>query len=219
MPMTPVLPSRWLITIGDTADDADVFPFLPGRGFHVLKTPLLSTKKDRSVSGKERARPLWSYPLWHFRVAHEFLRDAADKLEMQRLRNFFISKLGGAVAFFYLDRDDNLVTSNSFGIGDGTTAQFQLSRTVTIGSVSFSEPVRGFNGNPTIYVNGVATTAFTVGNLGQILFDTPPASGAVLTWTGSFFFLARFEKDELDLSQLMQGIWQEGGLDFRTFKP
>jgi uncharacterized protein (TIGR02217 family) len=133
--------------------------------------------------------------------------------------NFFISKLGGAVAFFYLDRDDNLVTSNSFGIGDGTTAQFQLSRTVTIGSVSFSEPVRGFNGNPTIYVNGVATTAFTVGNLGQILFDTPPASGAVLTWTGSFFFLARFEKDELDLSQLMQGIWQEGGLDFRTFKP
>lgn len=216
----PVLPSRWLITGGDAADDPDIFPFLSGQGFKVLKTPLWSSHKDVSVSGRERSRSLWSYPIWRFRLAHEYLRDGTATLELQRLVTFFNSKSGGAVAFFFLDRDDNAVLNANFGTGDGTTTIFQLTRTTTIGSITFTEPVRGLNGTPTIYKNGVATAAYTMGQLGQIQFTTAPANGAVLTWSGSFFFLCRFDRDELDgLGQLMAGLWQNGGLDFRSFKP
>lgn len=217
---SPFLPARWLITGGDTADDPDIFPFLKGQGFKVLKTPLWSTHKDVSVSGRERSRALWSYPVWRFRVAHEVLRDTVSFQELQRLVTFFNGKAGGASGFFYLDRDDNLVLSNNFGTGDGVTTKFQLTRTSTIGAITFTEPVRGLNGTPTIFDNGVATSAYTVGQLGQIAFATPPAAGHVLSWTGSFFFLCRFDNDELDgLGQLMQGFWQNGGLDFRSFKP
>ena len=82
--IAPVLPSRWVIAPRDAVDDPDVFPFLAGQGFLEQKTPVWSTKTDVSVSGVQRSRALWSYPLWRFKVGYEVLRDAADRLELQR---------------------------------------------------------------------------------------------------------------------------------------
>lgn len=215
------LPSRWMIPTAnpDTADDPDVFPFLAGQGFKMLKTPVWSTKTDISVSGVERRRQLWSYPLWRFRLGYQVMRDGSSYLELQRLFNFFNSHAGVDGGFFYLDRDDNAVVTNQFGTGDGTTKTFQVTRTTTIGSVTFTEPIRGFAGNPTIFDNGSSTSAFTIGTLGQITFTTAPVSGHVLTWTGSFFFLCRFDSDELDsTSQLASGLWANNQVEFRTFK-
>lgn len=215
----PILPTRWVIAAGDANDESDIFPFLAGRSFAALKTPVWSSLKPRSVSGRERSRALWSYPLWKFRFPHEVLRDDANSLELQRLINFFNSKSGGAIAFFYLDRDDNQVSNSQFGVGDGSTKTFQLNRTTTIGSITFSEPIRGVYGSPTVLDNGAAAGAYTIGTLGQITFTTAPLAGHLLTWSGSFFFLVRFDADELDLSQLAKGYWQGGPLDFSSFKP
>jgi uncharacterized protein (TIGR02217 family) len=111
------------------------------------------------------------------------------------------------------------VAGQRFGTGDGSTTTFQLKRTITIGGISYAEPIYGLAGTPTIYVNGSATGAFTIGELGQITFSSAPASSAALTWDGSFFFMCRFDNDELDIGQIAKGLWQNGGLDFRTFKP
>jgi uncharacterized protein (TIGR02217 family) len=217
--VAPVLPARWVIAPKDAVDDADVFPFLAGQGFLEQKNPLWSTKTDMSVSGVQRSRALWSYPLWKFKVSHEVLRDAAANLELQRLVTFFNAHFGSTQAFFYLDRNDNAVTSAmQFGTGDGTTTTFQVTRTTTIGGLSFTEPVRGFNGMPTFYVNGTATTA-TAGALGKVTFAAPPAAAAVLSWTGNFFYLCRFTQDTLDLRQMMTGLWSGGGVEFQSVKP
>lgn len=214
----PVYPSRWVIAPPDAVDDPDVFPFLAGQGFLELKTPLWATKHDVSVSGVDRARNLWSYPKWKFRVGYEFLRDPLAYLELQRLLLFFNNHGGSTKAFFYLDRSENSVVANSMGAGDGVASVFQVMRTTTIGGVSFSEPVRGFNGTPTFYVNGTLTGA-TIGALGSITFASPPANGAALTWTGAFMHLCRFTVDELDIRQIATGLWQGGGIEFASVKP
>lgn len=218
--VAPVLPARWVITPADNTDDADVFPFLRGQSFLLMKTPQWSSKVDISVSGVERRRALWSYPIWRFRMAHEFLRDSASTLELQRLVTFFNSKSGSTTGFFYLDRTDNLATDVQFGTGDGVTTTYQLVRRSTIGGITFAEPVRGFNGTPVIKVNGTPTGAFTVGAFGLITFTVAPAAAAVLTWSGNYFFLCRFDADELEgLSQIANGFWASGQFDFRTYKP
>jgi uncharacterized protein (TIGR02217 family) len=215
---TPYLPTRWLISAADASDDPDVFPFLAGQSFLQLKTPVWSTKTDTSVSGVERRRALWSYPIWKFKVAYEVLRDAPSSLELQRLWLFFNTHQGSFKEFFYFDRFDHSVLGQPIGTGDGVTAAFQLKRTITIGASSYSEPVMGVSGTPTIYIKGTPTTAYTIGQLGIITFTTPPAAAASITWDGSFFFLCRFAKDELTTSQMMNGLWSEQGLEFQTVK-
>jgi uncharacterized protein (TIGR02217 family) len=217
----PFLPSRWVITPADNADDPDVFPSLAGVMFKIEKTPVWSTKIDTSVSGVERRRALFSYPVWRFQLGFEFLRDSTALLELQRLVTFFNLKSGATTAFFYKDADDNAATAMPFGTGDGVTTAFQVTRTTSIGGagLTFTEPVRGFDGTPTFYVNGVATSA-TVGQLGVVTFASPPAAGAALTWTGSFYFMCRFDKDELTgLKQFASGFWDLSSLTFLTFKP
>ena len=215
---TPYYPTRWLITAADLSDDPDVFPFLLGQSFLGLKTPVWSTDTKTSVSGVERRRALWSIPIWKFKVSYEVLRDGPSYLELQRLYLFFNSHQGSFKEFFYFDRFDNAVVGQPFGVGDGVTSAFQLKRSTTIGTNTFSEPIMGVSGTPTIYVNGTATSAYTVGPLGILTFTTPPAAAAVLTWTGSFFFLCRFAKDELTTTQMMSGLWSEQGLEFQSVK-
>lgn len=214
---TPYYPSRYFISAPDQNDDPGVFPYSVGRTFLQLKTPVWSTDIKTSVSGKERRRALWSYPVWRFSVAYDVLRDAPTHLEMQRLFAFFNTMQGMAGEFLFWDRGDHDAAAQQFAIGDGTTTTFQVTRTIQVGGISAAEPVLAFNGTPVVTVNGVAT-AVTIGTRGKVTFATAPASGAVLAWTGQFFYRCRFEIDELDISQLMSGLWEGRGIDFRTVK-
>lgn len=216
---TLYLPSRWLITAADLSDDPDIFPFMLGQTFLQLKTPVWSTDVQTSVSGRERRRALWSFPKWRFKVGYEVMRDAPDKLELQKHYAFFNAHAGQFQEFFYYDRSDHTATNQLIGNGDGVTTAFQLTRTMASGGITFTEPVRGVSGSPSVYINGTLTTAYTVGAYGIITFTSPPAAAALITWTGSFFFLCRFEKDDLDAAQMMQGLWSNGGLDLLSVKP
>lgn len=215
---TPYLPSRWLISAADVSDDPDIFPFLIGQSFLQLKTPMWSTKVDTAVSGVERRRALWSYPIWKFKVGYDMLRDAPATPEVQKLWTFFNAHAGQFQAFLYYDRTDNAVSGQSIGTGDGSTTTFQLVRTMTYGGITFTEPVRAVSGTPMVTVAGTPTTAFTIGALGQITFTSAPAGGAAIAWSGNFFFLCRFGQDELDTSALMSGLWNGNGLAFQTVK-
>jgi uncharacterized protein (TIGR02217 family) len=215
---TPYYPTRWLISAADTSDDPDVFPFLTGQSFLQLKTPVWSTATVTSVSGVERRRALWSYPIWKFKVAYEVLRDGPSYLELQRLWLFFNTHQGSFKEFFYYDRFDHSVLGQPIGTGDGVTTAFQLKRSISIGANTFTEPVMGVSGTPTIYVNGTPTSAYTIGPLGILTFTSAPAAAASITWDGSFFFLCRFVKDELTTQQMMNGLWSEQGLELISVK-
>lgn len=214
---TPYYPSRWFIASPDQNDDPSVFPYAVGQTFLQRKTPQWSTDVKTSVSGKERRRALWSYPVWRFSVAYEILRDDPSFLEQQRLYAFFNSMQGRAGEFLFWDRDDYSVSDQFFAVGDGTTTTFQVTRSMIVGGIKFAEPVLAFNGTPAVTVDGVST-AITVGTRGKIAFAVAPASGARLNWTGQFFYRCRFENDELDIIQLMSGLWEGRGVDFHSVK-
>jgi hypothetical protein len=214
---TPYYPSRWFITSPDRTDDPNVFPYAVGQTFLQRKTPQWSTDVKVSVSGKERRRALWSYPVWRFSVAYDVLRDGPSNLELQRLYAFFNSMQGMAGEFLFWDRGDNTATDQFFAAGDGTTTTFQVTRTITVGGISAAEPVLAFNGTPVVSADGVET-AVTVLDRGKVQFAAAPAIGARLSWTGQFYYRCRFEIDELDISQLMSGLWEGRGIDFHSVK-
>lgn len=221
MPLGPFLPTRWLITTPDFADDPDVFPLLPGRGFLSLKTPSFSTTTHESRSGRKTFLANWSAPIWKFKARFEFLRDKPpSKDELHRLWGFFANRLGSWGGFFYYDPFDHTVTDQTIATGNGTLTTFQMVRDIADGqSVAYREPVYVFAANPTVTVGGTATTAFTLGQFGQITFTTPPASGARIAWTGTFMFLCHFTQDDLSTEQLLADVWSEGGVSFESLKP
>lgn len=214
---TTYYPQRWFISAPDQNDDPSVFPYAVGRTFLQRKTPQWSTDVKVSVSGKERRRPLWSYPIWRFSVAYGVLRDGPNYQELQRLYAFFNSMQGMAGEFLFWDRGDNTVNDQIFAVGDGTTTTFQITRTLQSGGIMATEPVLAFNGDPTILVDGTET-AVTVGDRGKVTFDTAPDDGARLNWTGRFYYRCRFEIDELDINQLMTDLWEGRGINFHTVK-
>lgn len=215
---SPYLPTRWLITSADGVDDPDVFPLLIGQSFLVSKKPTWQTAIATAVSGRERRSKQWSYPRWSFKVAYEVVRDAPSTPDLERLVAFFNLHAGRYQEFFFLDPGDNTVSGGQFGTGDGITTTFRLTRSMTFGGSTFSEPVGGLTGTPTVFVNGAPTTAFTVGPYGVITFTSAPAAAAVLTWTGRFLFACRFDQDDLDVSQMMAGLWSLSGLQFMSIK-
>jgi uncharacterized protein (TIGR02217 family) len=212
------LPSRWLITAPNFADDPDVFPLLPGFSFITSKRPQWNTAVSQASSGRERRRMTWSYPLWTFKVGYEVLRDGPGQLELQKLLAFFNAHAGKYTQFFFCDPSDNSATNQPFATGDGVTRVFTLTRTLGGGNLTFNGPVRGVFNTPAVKINGTPTSAFSIGPLGRITFTSPPPAGAVLSWSGNFFFLCRFDQDDLDVQQMMQGLWSQSGVSFVTVK-
>lgn len=185
-------------------------PFSTNWGFP-KKSPSFGTtiQTPKSKRGEIRysAQP---YPIWSWDWPVNFMRGAEQvaSSDYQYLLGFFLSMGGQLSDFLYQDPYDNAVTAQSFGTGDGTTTQFQLTRSIGIGT----DIVQNVNGTPTIFENGSATIAFTRSSTGVITFDTAPASGVALTWTGSYYYRVRFDSDAADFEQFMDKLWEIGSL-------
>ena len=188
----------------------NVFPTLPGIQWGVQKSPQFNTATHRAVSGYEVRAARMQYPLWTFTLSYEFLRDGAYA-ELKTLMGFFLKQMGSFSAFCYSDPSDNAVVNQPFATGDGVTTAFPLTRTYG----GFVEPVQNLNGTPEIYVGGTlqAPTAFSIVN-GQVSFATPPAAGAVLAWTGAFFYRVRFVNDHADFNQFMFELYELKQISF-----
>ena len=97
----------------------------------------------------------------------------------------------------------------------GVFCTFQLIRAYG----GFIEPVQNLNGTPSIYLNGVQQTVgignqCQVSSTGLVTFTTAPASGAVLTWTGNFYYRVRFSADRADFNQFMYQLYELKQLSF-----
>ncbi|HEY2710060.1 MAG TPA: DUF2460 domain-containing protein [Caulobacteraceae bacterium] len=97
-----------------------------------------------------------------------------------------------------------------FGVGDGATRTFQLSRFVR----SWFEPVYA-TFNVGIADNGAPAGAFTVA-AGQVTFTTAPAAGHTLQWFGWFYFGCNFTQDDLGFVQIVTQLWEGKSLKFTS---
>lgn len=193
----------------------DVYPDLIGLKFGVTRTPRFKTTIDETASGREYRTALMVYPRTKVTLSYEFLRDRTSADEFRTLLGFFKKRRGSYDSFLLNDPDDNSVTDQQFGVGDGTTTAFQLVRTLG----GFVEPVYDLNGVPTIQVNGGAPGSYSISATGLVTFAAAPAVGADLTWSGAYYWRCRFMQDEMEFEKFMQQLWQAGKVEMQVVKP
>jgi len=186
---------------------SSVFPSLPGLAFGITRTPLFNTLTKRSASGIDFRAALQQYPLYEFVLNYEFLKSLQAQ-ELQTLIGFFLSMGGQFDSFLYVDPLDNTVAGAQFGIGDGSTTGFQLTRPFGAGGFTFAEPVQNLQPvSPTeVDIAGSPTTDYIVDENGFLTFGTAPGAGFPLTWSGSFYYRCRFGTDSLDPTLFAQGL-------------
>lgn len=192
-----------------------VFPALAGLAWNITKSPGWNTKVQRSDGGKELRASFYSEPLWRWVLQYEVLRAATAFTELQTLMGFYNARQGMFDSFLFSDPDDNAVTAESFGTGDGVTTAFQLKRAIG----GFAENVFDLNGTPSIYKNAVfQSSGYTVSASGLVTFASAPANGVLLTWTGGYYWRVRFDQDSAEFNKFSVALWDMKQLAFVSVK-
>ncbi len=190
-----------------------VLPSLPGITYPVKRSPVWSSTRSESISGKVTELQKYSFPRWRYELPYELLR-SGTQAELQALTGFFNSVKLAAGLFQFDDPSDNSAADQNFGQGDGQTTAFQLVRSFG----GFIEPVYAPISPITISVAGTPTSGFTLGDGGVVNFNAAPADGSALTWTGNFRWLCRFDDDSITFENFMQSRWSLSKLAFTTEK-
>lgn len=181
-----------------------VFPTLPGITWDVKRSPEFSTTIVRGADGGETRIGNWVYPLWHWTLTYELLRDDVTD-ELKTLVGFFLARQGKLDDFLFDYIDDNAVTGQQLGVGNGAATTFQAIRAYG----GFVEPVKALKATPKVYVGGIeAATGWSVSSTGLITFATAPANGAVITADLSYYWRVRFDLDTAEFNQFAERLWE-----------
>lgn len=191
---------------------AELFPSLAGLEYPVVRAPLFRTLTQQSVSGQENRAALQLYPRWQWTLSFNFLRDDANN-EFRTLLAFFLARKGSFDWFLFDDVDDDTITGQPIGIGDGVTAGYQMVRTFG----GFTEPVL-VPSLIAVKLNGVTTTDWHYTGPGFVTFGTAPASGVTITADMTYFWPVRFLADQYDFAKFMNRLWEQKKLDFISVK-
>jgi len=145
----------------------------------VFKSPEMSTLVQKAVSGKTTRAQLYATPIWNYKLKWELLRNSgsASPTSLNSLIDFFLSRGGAYDSFLYADPDDNAVTDQLIGYGDGVTTQFQLlyqkAGAAAQAAGGFYELVQNPNVVSAVKINGSAQAAFSyaIGTENQLLYS------------------------------------------------
>ena len=217
-----------------------IFPNVPGLSWPVKRSPGFQTRTQTSISGKEVRIAEWSYPRWKWTLQFEFLRQGSlsglTYSEWINFVTFFEELYGGWDSFLYFDQDDNNVTMQLIGTGNGVQTVFQLVRSLG----GFDEPIlapilaSGSYGQPSVFVSppqvyisgtlqlssGYSITPWGISNSngpGNLIFSTAPSSGNVQV-TFSYFWPCRFDNDQMDFEKFMMSLYNLKEIKFTSIK-
>lgn len=156
--------------------------------FRTLITELQNGDEYRNAEWME-ARHEFSAPFLNIR------KDA-----YREIKRMFMVCRAMAYAFRFRDELDYQAANEEFAVANGTDDEFQLAKISVADSVEYVRNVYAIalGTTPTITINGVPTTAFTINfRTGRVLFDSPPAASAILRWSGEFDIWVRFTTDSI----------------------
>lgn len=194
-----------------------ILPSLPGLTFPIRRSTTYKTLSDLSLAKQSANLALQQYPVHQYDLQYELLRDDVTPSEYKAVVGLFNACYGRFDSFLYSDPVFNSVTAEQFAIGDGTTVAFQLTAAFKIASgPGGPDIIQNFNGLPTLFDNGGAAGSYVLGPTGIATFVTPPTTGHVLTWTGSFYQRCHFLDDVLDTQQFMNKWWTIPSLRFES---
>lgn len=175
-----------------TPFDDVLFPIALGREAEVA--PELSTAIVTSAGGAERRNAAWA----EARTRYDVGPGVRSEADIAALLGFFRARMGPARGFRLRDPFDSEARDERIGTGDGTTARFQLVRTYGENVRRITRPVAG---TVSLKLNGVPTSAFSLGAGGVVTLDVPPAAGVQLTASFVFDVPVRFAEDQLRVSR------------------
>jgi uncharacterized protein (TIGR02217 family) len=183
-------------------DDVD-FPIAIGA--EASATPSFSTNVVTSSSGHEYRNVNWSQARLRFDAGP----GVRSEEEMGELIAFFRARRGSAVAFRFRDPFDQSSSGMTgspgtddqpLGEGDGERTSFELVKRYGEGEVRrITRPVAG---SVRISVDGVERiSGWSLGPLGVVEFDDPPAAASVVAAGYRFDVPVRFADDRLEINR------------------
>lgn len=188
------------------AFDDVIYPFALGRSTSVA--PEFSTSVSVTSSGHERRNSLWADARVHFDVGPGIRSEA----ELSELLGFFRARRGAARGFRISDPYDN--SSNGMtgsptqidqllGVGDGTVAEFQLTKSYGGGADPQVRPItRPRAETLLVSIDGTPSTDWILGSKGRLIFSTAPPQGAEVRAGFLFDVPVRFAEDRIDISSV-----------------
>jgi uncharacterized protein (TIGR02217 family) len=193
-----------------------IFPQLIQEGYDVMKRPNFYNSQAKSGSGWTTRVSYSENPTWEWDLTYEVLEDTigVNNTPLKTILGFFLGMGGSLVPFCYLDPDDNTVTSQLIGTGDGSTKTWTLQRTYGYGQTG-TEPVGYLVSGATFnaYVNGTlqSSSTYTLNTATpvqqQISFTSAPASGAPITVDMQYYYYAHFKEDSWEFGKFGAGYW------------
>lgn len=209
-----------------------VFPVLPV-GFPTKLTPIMDTIVGQVKSLREMRGAQRTFPLWELELLFEELRDQtqnqtayaplATYVEYMTLVQTWLAMYGQTNVFAFDAPWDDSRLLQQIGFGDGSNYVFTAYRTWGAGAASLLEPVGMIDAITQIKVGGVVvppTQYMFIRN--KIYFQDstgkiyPPASGAAITVTFSFYYLCRFVSDSQQFEEFMKNRYTVPSLKFRS---
>lgn len=147
--------------------------------------------------GNEQRNASWGQPLGRWQIGDRTL----SRLDLDYFLKFHAARKGARHGFRFKDWADYKVLRQPIGIGDGTTRQFQLTKTYTVGSSSVKRPIlKPVGGTIKIYLNRIEhLDDWTIDvTQGIVTFNAAPDSDTVITADFEFDVPVRFEQDRIE---------------------
>lgn len=198
-----------------------VYPVLAGKTYNDIRSPHFNTSKQQALTAKESRWAYQQYVVWNWELIYEYLSPA----DLLALHGLFLAVRGDCDSFLYSDPYFNSVIAQQFATivaGDTTSTVYQITAMyAAVGGPGAAELIQNFNGTPIIYGNGsvISSSHYSISGTGGLTFSTLPTSGTVLTWTGSFYYRARFDMDDsLDVAQFLQYMYEAKRVKLRQVK-
>lgn len=158
-------------------------------------------------NGRERRNANWSQPRHRYNTPFNNI----SKVAYREIKSMHMVARGQLHAFLFRDELDYEADDELFGVGDGVTTEYPLSKLSVQDGVPYQRLVHALYApeddgsaqqvTPVITANGVPTVAFAVDyERGVVVFTPAPGNGVVLRWSGVFSMWVRFAQDYLPFS-------------------
>lgn len=187
----------------------DIWPTFIGESFPT-REPIHDTIVQLSSSGQDEVRiAKYPYPRYKYTFQYQYLGDGfGPNYDYGVFIAFFKDHAGRFDSFLLYDPDDNKVTNEQIGVGDGSTKNFQLMRTRD----NYQEPVYGFK-SVTVKSPGIGNT---ITPYGLIQFNSAPGAGTPIIVDAQYYWRVRFDTDNLQFQKIGMGIWALKQVDLVT---
>ena len=208
------------------------YPQLIGLGYSVKRRHIGATSIGTAAGGGEVRIGFFQYPLYEFDLTYEVLADTQTEnsttaSDIRTMIGFYDSCYQNLLAFQFLCPEDNAVTAQTIGTGDGSTTVFTLQRVFGASGYGVLAPIGMLNTSKplNVYVNGTLktlTTDYTVNtsvpNNNFITFTSAPAESAVVSVDMQYYYWMRFLEPNIDWEEFLYQRWRTDKITLRSLR-